>query len=199
MTIQYHIYKNDGAAGPIDYSSVVATVSGTSYATAALALSSDNAFGVRAFDTGSGLEESNVDARVRIVVGPSGADLTGVPTSPTLLGVVPLSGGVARVDWAWSASPGSSPATSFAVYLTVGTAVDYTASPAATVTVVRGVRAYSTTLTGLADGTTYAVGVRAVNATGHDSGTSATLVIGSGTPPAGVTGLTATPTILPGG
>jgi len=72
MATQYRIYKNDGAGGPIDYGTVVATVtSGTTYDTAPIATGSDVRFAVRAFDSLSTQEEKNVDAFVRIVTGRS--------------------------------------------------------------------------------------------------------------------------------
>ena len=186
---EYHVYANDGHGGPVDYSTPIATVSGLSYATSALAASSDTTFAVRAFDTVSGLEESNVDARVRIVLDGSSADVSGVPASPKLLGAIPGPGGTARVDWAWLAA-GRPAAASFAVYLSSGATLSY-ATPAATVSVVPGVSRYSTTLSGLSGGTPYVVGVRAINAAGGDGNTASLPITGPASAPSGVDNLAA--------
>src|SRR4051794_34445716 len=99
MSISYHVYSNSGVGDPVNYASVVATVSGLSWATPALAASSNWTYAVRAFDTVNGLEEQNVDARVTIRVNASQADVTGLPNAPTGLTATPAAGATARVAW----------------------------------------------------------------------------------------------------
>ena len=55
--------------------------------TAALAAPSDNTLVVRAFDTASGLEETNTEARVHLVVDPDGRDVSARPNAPHALAV----------------------------------------------------------------------------------------------------------------
>lgn len=193
MSTRYHVYANDGAGGPVDYSSVVASVtSGTTYVASALALSSDTTFAVRAYDSVSGLEEDNVDCRVRIVVDGSGADVTGRPNAPTNLTARATAGGGAVVEWSYNPrSQGGAP-TSFKVWATSGGSVNYAVSPATTATYRVGTLRFSATLSGLPDGTSYAIGVRAHNASGDETNTLATSVKGDSTGPSAVDGLTAT-------
>ncbi len=61
MATAYHVYANTGGGDPIDYSSVVDTTATLTYPTSALSYPGTWSFGVRAFDTVSGLEEQNLD------------------------------------------------------------------------------------------------------------------------------------------
>jgi hypothetical protein len=178
MSISYHVYKNDGAGGPIDYTTVVATTAGLSYVTAALAMGSSNTFGVRAFDTVTGYEELNTDARVTINVSATGADVTNVPPAPAALTAFAGPGGTATVRWKASVMtlPAGKRPTGFHVYM--GTpAVSY-ASPVATVAYVANLAVYSANLSGLADEAVYQIAVRAYNATGEEQNTGIVSVEG---------------------
>lgn len=194
MSTQYHIYKNDSAGGLVDYSTVIATISGLTYAASALPLSSDTTFAVRAFDTVSGYEDLSVDSTVRIVVDGSGVNITSRPNPPTMLAATAEAGGTALVEWSYNAGGQLGSPTGFKVWLTVGGTVNYAASPAATVSYYRGTPRYSTVLSGLTDGTAYVVGVRAYNATTIETNTLSASVTGKTTAPTDVDGLTATAT-----
>lgn len=195
MATQYRIYKNDGAGGPIDYGTVVATVtSGTTYDTAPIATGSDVRFAVRAFDSLSTQEEKNVDAFVRIVTNGSGVDVTNRPLAPTGLTAAPRAGGKVRVRWRARvlASDANRP-TTFNVYKGTGGSANY-ASAAATVAATPGLFVYEADLTGLTNGVAYTVGVRASNATGEEPNTTTTVATADATAPDNVDSLTITAT-----
>ena len=194
MSTQYHVYAN-GGSGPIDYSSPIATVSGTTYTTAAMAANSTWKYGVRAFDTSSSLEETNVDARVTIALDGSKNDLALRPQSPRLVTLIPQASGAMRVHWA---QPCRSPMpTGFHVYAGVGTP-NYS-SPAATVS-MSSKSSFMANLTGYSDGAIVAVTVRAYNAAGEESNTLVTTNVAVATAPSSVEALTSTSTsgIVPG-
>lgn len=194
MAIQYHIYKGNASGGPIDYGTVVATTAGLTYATPALALSSTTRYAVRSFDTVSSLEEANVDATVRIVVDAGGADVTLRPNAPGQLAIRPILAGGLRVSWTYNSGGQGGAPTSFRVWATAGGSVNYAASPLATVPYVAGILFYSTDLTGLTGGTSYAVGVRATNATGDELNTTFVSAVADTTGPDAVEGLVGTAT-----
>ena len=56
-------------------------------------------FGVRAFDSSTGLEEQNIDAAVLLSLDAAGNDVTRVPFPPVGLRAFPKAGGVVRVEW----------------------------------------------------------------------------------------------------
>jgi hypothetical protein len=185
----YRVYSNDGAGGPVDYTSVVATVSGLSWTTPALAASSNWTYAVRAFDTVSGLEEQNVDARVTIRVDAAQADVTGLPNAPTGLTATPGAGATARVAWRYHpGGQGGAPA-GFRVH--VGTPTPDYGAVAAIVPYSAGRSAYLATLPGLTDGLSYQVAVRSFNAVGTESNAVVASFAADGTGPAPVDGLTA--------
>ena len=69
MAISYNIYANDGAGRRRQLRTPIATTTGSHVRWRRdLAAPSDNTFAVRAFDTTSGIEEANTEARVRIVL-----------------------------------------------------------------------------------------------------------------------------------
>ena len=192
MATQYHVYANDHAGGPIDYGTPVATVAGLIWTSGTLSAGSDSLYAVRAFDTVSTLEESNVDAVARLVLDASRVDITNRPGTPKDLTARPTAGGGCRVTWSYSPIAGGAAPTSFKVWNTVGTSVNYAAAPAATVPYSAGQVLYHADLAGLSDGTQYAIGVRAVNALADDGNTVQVLVTGDATGPAAVDGLAAT-------
>lgn len=185
--LQYNIYWNSGS-GPIDYSTPLATVSGLTYATAALSASSDYKFGVRAYSTTNGLEEKNLDAFVEIVLDASFVDVTTVPKAPAGLRAFALSGGSVRVEWTYP-SVDHSTVTGFHVYSGTGGTPSYV-TPVATVLETAGLwGTYGTTLTGLSDGTVYTIGVRSYNGTGEETNTATVNVTADSTAPSVVDSL----------
>jgi hypothetical protein len=194
MAINYHVYSNTGAGDPINYSSPIDTTANLTFTTAALAHPGTWSFGVRAFDTVSGLEESNVDAVVTIVLSATGVDITNTPPSPLGLRAFAIQNAGIRAEWT---SPPTTPAkapTSFNIYSGIGTP-DFT-TPIANILASSGLaNSFVANLTsGFTGGTTYAIGVRAVNATGVDQNTNFVSVTVSSTGPTAVLSLTATAT-----
>lgn len=190
MAVEYHIYRNDGLGGPVDYSSAIATVNGLSYATAPIPAGSDVRFAVRAFDTVSGLEDRNTDAAVRIVTDGAGIDRTGTPASPTGLTATATAGGTAKVEWGQPPSTRENAPSTFNVWMTASPGpINHAATPDATTPFV-GAGNYHATLTGLADGVSYLVAVRAVNANGSDGNVATVVVVGSTVGPDAVQELT---------
>lgn len=191
MAIVYQVFSNDGAGGPINYAAPIATVTGTSYTTGALAASGDYRFAVRALDTVTGLAEANTQARVRVVLDATGNDVGQVPNAPFAVVARPASSGGCLVAWSYFAAGQSAPPTAFLVYLTAGTTPSLT-TPAATVAYRPGASGYSCGLGGLADGGTYTVAVVAQGATPALASAAATAtVVGDATPPGDVEALAA--------
>lgn len=193
MATEYRIYSNSGSGGPIDFTTIVATVSsGTTWTSGDLGASASWQFAVRAYDTVSGLEESNLDARVSVVTDASLNDITNVPLPPTGLTVTPTAGGNLRVNWFATVSRRTgNAAIAFKVYIGTGGTPSYT-SPVATITAVPGFAHYFTDLTGLTAGVAYTVGVRAANATGTEGNTTTATATTDATAPSNVDSLTAT-------
>ena len=162
---------------------MLATVSGTSWSTPALDAPSDWRFGVRAFDTVSGLEEQNVDAAVEIVVSAGGTDVSNVPQPVSLATATALAGTAAAVHWFYPVAAARAVwrPTGFQVFIGTPT-VSYTA-PAATVAYTGNTTTFSAALSGLTAGDTYQVVVRAYNAVGDDGNTTVvSLTIPAGGP-----------------
>ena len=180
MSIIYRIYANHGDGGPVDFSAPIATTSQTSYVTGSLAASTDNTFVVRAFDPVASLEEANTDARVRVVVGPDGSDVTNLPNPPQALTVNPTLGGGCQVVWAYAPVVGFGTPTGFSVYLSQGPTVDYS-TPTSAVPYVAGQLGYRCDLAGPLAPVNYLVAVRAVNQTGTEANTT-TVAVSLGIP-----------------
>lgn len=189
MATQYRIYDNDGAGGPIDYSSPAATVSGTTWLSPTLSAGGHYRFAVRTYDTVSGLEDDNGDAVVEIRLNASGDDVTAVPTAPVTLDARAKAGGTAEVGWTWLPRPGESAPTGYKVWVTSGTSVNYAAAASATVAHVGVGSRHSASVSGLTDGTTYAIGVRAYNAVGDELNTNKVTIVGRSTGAGAVGGL----------
>jgi hypothetical protein len=195
MTSHYYIFGNGGTGGPIDYSTPIATSSGTSWSTAPLAPGSTWAFGIRAFDPSTGLEESNVDAVATLALDGSGADVTHTPIPPALVTAAAIAGGGVAVSWCYPLSAARSAArpAGFRVYIgTSGASPDH-ATTAATIAYGAGVVHYRATLAGPLAGPV-AASVRAYNAAGEDDGTAVATVATTAAGPAAVDGLGATAT-----
>ncbi|HWE37721.1 MAG TPA: hypothetical protein VG406_14230 [Isosphaeraceae bacterium] len=194
MGIVYNVYANDGHGGPVNYATPIATTTALSFKPPALAAPSDSTFVVRAFDTTVGLEEANTDARVRIVVDAGGNDITARPNAPFALALRATAGGGCSASWSYNPAGQGGPPTGFYAYLSPGTSPSY-ASPAATVPYVAGLAGYSCELSGLVDGTTSTIAVRAFNSAGIGTNTTAVASItGDSTPPTNVDALAASPT-----
>jgi len=191
-TLRYRVYGNDMAGGPIDYSTILATTTSLTWDSPILPAGADASFLVRTYDTGTGYEDENVDARVRIRLDSAGNDLTVLPNAPTGLTAIARAGGTVDVSWVYNpGGQGSSP-TGFHLYLGAGS-VDY-ASVAGVYPYERGSigRNYTLRLSGLSDGTTYLIGVRSFNTSGEEPNTATVSVVGSTTGPDSVSTLTAT-------
>jgi hypothetical protein len=164
MAISYQIYSNTGVGDPINYSSPIDTTSGLTYTTGALAYPGTWSFGVRAFYTGDGVEEMNVDAIVTIVLSATGVDISNQPPSPVGLRAFATQNGGVRVEWTEPPTSAAKTPTEFLVYTGIGTP-NY-ATPAATVLFSSGLNnSFVANLVGFANNTTYVIGVRASNAT----------------------------------
>jgi len=193
VSIQYRLYWNGGNGGPVDWTTPIATVSGLSYSPPALATPSDNTFGVRAYNTATGLDDGSIDATCRIVLDAAGNDITGRPAAPTGLSASPIKSGGIHV--AWQFVPGGQPLpTGFHVYVKAGSPPACTpGSQSETVTYGSG-RNFFANITGGLDGTTYYVIVRAYNGTAEEPNTNAVTVVADAAGPLPVRNLVATAT-----
>ena len=189
MGIVYNIYANDGLGGAVNYATPIAATAALTYTPGPLPQASDTTFAVRAFDTTTGLEESNTEARVRIILDPNGQDISARPNAPNALAVRATAGGGCLATWGYNPVGQGGPPSAFLIYLTPGAAPDYTAA-AATVPFLAGMARFSCALAGLADGATYSVAVRASNPAAIERNTSAVAsVTGDATPPNNVDAL----------
>lgn len=89
MSIAFHVYGN-GGSGPIDYTTPIATTSSLAWTSGELAAGAMWKFGVRAFDTVSGLEEQNLDAAAVITLDAGGLDVSNRPAPPNALRAFPV-------------------------------------------------------------------------------------------------------------
>jgi hypothetical protein len=192
LTFGYHVYDN-GGSGPIDYSTIVATILGfttTTWTSSALSFPGDWKFGVRAFNANG--EEKNLDAFVEIILDSSGNDITNRPIAPMGLRAFATAGAGVRVEWTYAAMNRAKLPTGFHVYIGTGGAPSY-GSPVATVSYQAAIAgSWVANLAGLTGGTTYAVGVRAYNATAEEPNTTFVLVTADSSGPSSVVSLTAT-------
>jgi hypothetical protein len=163
MAISYNVYANDGLGGVVDYTTPIATTANLTFALGPLAIPSDNIFGVRAFDNVSGIEEANTNAWIRIVIDPSGNDVTARPNAVVGLSASPTAGGTCWVSWGYDATGQGGAPVQFHVFLSTGATASL-ASPVATVAYLPGVSGYSCSLTGLAGNTLSTIAVQAVGA-----------------------------------
>lgn len=143
---------------------------------------------MRAFDTISGLEESNIDAVVRVSLNGSGVDITGMPDA--LLALSAHASGVGRIimDWHHVLLDASRKPTGFHVYQGTGGTPSYV-TPVATVPYGNGLNFYTASVAGLTGDTAYTFGVRAYNATGEESNTITASATASTSATATITGL----------
>lgn len=194
---EYHVYMNDGLGGPVDYGTVIATVTAPTWTSSALAFPGTYIFAVRAFDSVTGYEELNTDARVALILDASGVDITAMPNAPTNVAAIPTAGGGVAIHWSYSPLGQGGAPTQFEVWVQAAPAVDYTMPPSLTVPYSGPVG--SASLAGLSDGVTYAVAVRASNATATEPNTTATAgFTADATGPAAVDSLTGAATATGG-
>ncbi len=187
--VQYHVYTNTVGSTPIDYGSPVATVSATTWMSGTLRAPGTWRFGVRAFN-GNG-EEQNLDCSVTIVLDAYGNDITNRPLPPTGLRAFATANGGVRAEWWYPPTAGAKAPTGFHVYCTAGSSVSYEA-PSATVLYGSGLfNTFVSNIAGLSNGTQYAIGVRAYNASGEEQNTTAVAVTADATGPTAVLSLTA--------
>jgi hypothetical protein len=189
MATEYHVYVNTGVGDPINYSSVVGTTATLTYQTAVLSYPGTWSFGVRAFDTASGLEEQNIDCARTIVLDASGNDITNRPAPPSGLRAFALAGGSMRVEWYYRPISGATAPSGFHVYTGTAGMPSYTIPAATTLVSTRIANSFVANMRGFTDGTTYAVGVRAFNGTAEETNTVTVSVTAIATGPAAVDGL----------
>jgi len=200
--ITYRIFWNDGAGGPVDYSVPVATVAGPPWSGPPLAPGTRTRFGVRAFDTVTGLDDGGRAAEAEVDLSAQGVDVTGTPSRAFSATARPGPTGTILASWAHA--PGGRPIPAgFRVWATPGVSVDFTSAPAITLAFSPagyGGRAgwFSVTLPGLTPGAGYAVGIRAYNGSGDDGGSVQATATATASPPGPVGGLSASATSIPG-
>jgi len=187
--LHYNIYINTGTGDPVDYSSPVGALLATTWTSSGLTAPGTWGFGVRAAD-GRG-EEQNLDCAVSIVLDAFGNDITNRPAPPVGLRAVPLAGASLRVEWYYPPTRGAKAPVGFNVYIGTGATPDYS-TPTATVPYGVGIfNTFVADLSGLADGVTYAIGVRAFNASGEEANTRSLSITADGTGPGPVDSLSA--------
>ncbi len=196
---QYRVYSNDGAGGPVDYSTPIATVSTLTYTPTALPHSSSTTFAVRAYDPATGLEEENTDARVTILIDASGNDVSARPNSPQGISARAGVAGAVRVEWAYVTSGQGAAPTYFDIWYTAGSTVNYAASPLLSVAHTPGRLHYAADLPPQAGGVAAVVGVRARNANGRDPNTASAAVtpIAAAPSPPTATSVVGSPPVVP--
>lgn len=193
QAVWYHVYANTGQDDPINYSArggPIATVDGLSWTSSALSYPGTWKFGVRAFYYPNGLEEQNLDCAIELILSATGADITNRPGPPRGLRALPVAGGNVKVEWSYPnpASTAQTP-TGFNVYSGAGS-LSY-ATPNTTVSYTSSImNGFTVVLTGLTNGTTYTIGVRAYNATAEEPNTVTVTCTSDATGPTAVQCLT---------
>ncbi len=192
MAIAYNVYSNTGVGDAINYAAPVAVVTNaTTWTTAALQPNGDYWFGVRAFDTVSGLEEENIDCAVEIVLDNLGNDITNRPNPPIGLRALGTQGGGIKVEWFHAALGPVLPPTGFNVYLGTGGTPNYSSAAASVLYSMGFLNRFSTALAGLVDGVSYTIAVRAYNANGEEKNGTVVTMVAKVNGPLPVVGLTA--------
>lgn len=200
MSISYRIFAGNTAGGPIDYSTVVATVSGLTWTGTALPAPSQTRYGVRAYDTVAALDDGNTDAAVLILINGAGADVTNQPKAPQAATATPAAGGTVNLTWLYPYTDAATRPTGFHVYqgpfpgalggspvLTVPFGVGPLSGSGGPSRLFRG------QVTGLTGGSSYQWGIAAYNAAGDGPQTIVTATAATAsTAPSNPTNLTAT-------
>jgi hypothetical protein len=164
----YRVYQNDGEGGPVDYSAPIIETPYLWCNVPAIPYPGDYTWHVRVYDASSGLEERNIDGRVRLVLDASGVDITSLPASPSTVSCQTLSAGRIRVSWAYRTPSGRTQPSEFRVY--GGTPVVSYAAPVAVVRYA-GDRSYWADIPSLTHGRPYQFVVRAANAAAEEANT----------------------------
>jgi hypothetical protein len=191
--IEYHVFQDDGAGGPVDYDTPIAIVAHPALfwiVTPAPSGPSSRTYAMRAYDTSTGLYDGNRDARTRVVLDGSGASLAGLPNAPIGLSAGPIAGGKIRVRFASNPSELENPPIGFKVWATEGESVDYDADPVVTVLATDPGMTYVVDTPALTGGQLYSIGVRSYNGSGTETNQETVLVVADSTPPGNVIGLT---------
>jgi hypothetical protein len=184
----FHVYSNTGVGDAINYVLPVATVFGLTWTSGPLAYPGDWKFGVRAFNTFG--EEQNLDAAVELILDAAGNDITRRPEPPAGLRATAKANAKILVEWGYPSVNRAKLPTGFHVYIGTGGVPDYTKTPVNVLYSSGLAGSYSTTFTGLVDGTTYMIGVRAYNSFAEELNTYAVSVAADATGPLPVDGLT---------
>lgn len=193
MAISYNLYANDGHGGGVDYLTPISTTPGLAYTTGPLTAPGDYSFAVRAFDTTSGIEEANTDARVRIILDADGNDVTARPNAVVGLSARPTAGGTCWVSWGYDAKGQGGPPSLFNVTLAV-VPTPSPSNPVASIVYLPGVAGYGCSLAGLPANIPCTIAVQAVGTSGVLLGPVATVPITVfATPLSGVDSLVVTP------
>lgn len=190
MAIDYHVYGNGGTGGPVDYSTPLADVSALTWSSPPLAAGASWTFAVRAYDTTSGLEEVNVDARASLALDAALVDVSARPNAPTGLAARPAAGGSIVASWGYNPGGQGGAPQGFRVY--AGTPTVSYAAAVAVVPFNADARAFSATIEGLTGGATYQVAVRSYNASGEETNATVASATAVTTGPLPVESLTAT-------
>jgi hypothetical protein len=190
--IRYHIYTGDNEGGPVDYTRP-AGESDTPSFDLALAHPGITQVSVRAYDTITGYEESNVDAIV-IKLDAAGRDVSIEPPAPLALTATPKGLDGVTVSWLYLGQPGKPEPEMFNIYMNEGDIINYDIDPVMIVPYSSSAGRYSEDLSGLIGGTTYSIGVRAEIGFAEEDNTVQVQVMAKGSPPLNVTGLAATAT-----
>lgn len=179
--IQYRIYRNDGAGGPIDFTTPLTMTPSLTYQTTPLA-PGDWSFVVRAVDDQTNLEDQGVTSRVRLIVGPTGQNLTGRPLAPPSFVARFRSPSQILVRWYGLDRTPPYP-TSFGIWISSTGSVDFTTSPTRTVPAAQGIGHYSVLVPAPGAGP-WTVGLAAINAVGQDGQNLTATVAAVAIPPA---------------
>lgn len=163
--IIYRIYQNDGSGGPVDYSAPIIETARLLTDVEDVAYPGDYTWHIRVYDSFSGLEEQNIDGRLRLILDASGNDVTRMPAAPSALAAEPLPGGDIRVTWLYMTPSGRSAPSEFRLY--GGTPVVSYATPLVVVPYT-GDRRYWAVATGLQNQQPYRFGVRAANSVAEE-------------------------------
>jgi Concanavalin A-like lectin/glucanases superfamily len=189
--VWYHVYANTGAGDPINYVTPVATVNGLTWTSSPLSYAGNWKFAVRAFYYPNGLEEQNLDCEIELILDSGGNDITNRPVAPTGLRALAVAGGNIKIEWSYPNPPiPAQTPTGFHVYSGVGS-LSY-ATPTQTVSYGSSImNTFTAILSGLTNGTTYMIGVRAFNATAEEPNTATVTCTSDATGPTAVQSLTA--------
>ena len=165
----------------------------TSWTTPLLSAPGTWSFGARAANNYG--EEQNLDCAVTIVLDSLGNDVTNRPAPPVGLRAFATAAGGIRAEWYYPPTRGAKAPTGFHVYIGTGGTPNYAASVAAVPFAAVIHNSFVANLSGLTDGTTYSISVRAYNASGEEANTSTASVTADAMGPSAVSGLSAVATV----